>query len=136
MEGTVEAIVWNGKPSIVVPGYLHGPLRRKHLFLGSSVRVVIAPEIVEKREACLKQIRARTAPLKLLQESVRNSAREHESTDVENVAKGIGGIIVDNSPSLPARSSFETVGTTELIANLGYHSDRTGKSNLKDELKI
>ena len=44
---TVEAAEWNGKPCTKVPSYLHGPLRRKHLLLGSTIRVAIVPKIAE-----------------------------------------------------------------------------------------
>ena len=97
VEGTVEAVEWNGKPCIIVPGYLHGPLRRKRLFLTSTVKVVLVPKVVEQREVWLEQIRARIAPWKLLQQRVRAFATQHQSADVKKVAKGIGGIVVDNA---------------------------------------
>ena len=61
-------IEWNGKLCIMVSGYLHGPLRRKHPLLSSSVKFVLVPPVFEKREVWLEQIRARIAPWKLLEQ--------------------------------------------------------------------
>ena len=135
VEGTVEAVEWNGKPCIIVPGYLHGPFRRKHLYLGSTVKVVLVPKVFEQREAWLEQIRARIAPWKLLQQRVRDFVRQHQSTNVDKVAKGIGGIIVGNS-ALPARSSCETIDETEWIVNLGNLPEQMEKLNMVDDLSV
>ena len=50
-----------------VPGYLHGPLQRKHSFLGSTVEVVLVATGFGQREARFEQIGARIAPWKSLQ---------------------------------------------------------------------
>ena len=136
MQGTVEAAKLDGKPCTIVPGYFHGPLRRKHLLLGSTVRGVIVPEIIEEREAWLKKIPTHIAPWKLLEESVGDFTRKLESTSAENFAKAIGGTIVDNSASISARSPRKTIDETEWVANLGYLPDRMGKSTLMDELNF
>ena len=133
VEGTIEAVEWDGKPCIIVPGYLHGSLRRKHFVFGSTVKVVLVPTVSEQRETWLEQIRARIAPWKLLQQRVRAFARQHQSTDVDKVAERIGGIVIGNS-ALPGRSSCETIDGTEQIANLGNLLERMERFNWMNEL--
>ena len=53
------------------------------------------PTVLEQFETWLEHIRGRIAALKLLQEGFRAFSSQCSSTDVENVAKVIGGIIVD-----------------------------------------
>ena len=76
VEGTFEAVEWDGEPCIIVPGNLHGPLRRKHFAFGSNFIVVLVPRVSEQRETWLNQIRARIAPWKFLQQRVRAFVRQ------------------------------------------------------------
>ena len=45
-----------------MPGHLHGPLRWKHFFHGSTVKAVPVPTDFEQGEEWLEKIRARIAP--------------------------------------------------------------------------
>ena len=63
-------------------------------------------------------------------------SRDHSSTYVESVVKTIGGIIVDKSAALPAKSSCETRDETERIPNLGNFLERIEKINFMNELNV
>ena len=67
---------------------------------------------------------------------MRAYVRQHQPTDVDKVAKGIGGIIVDNSASLPARSSSETIDQTKWIANLGNFFELMERFNFMNNLNV
>ena len=71
-----------------------------------------------------------------MQERARDFSRQQQAIYVKNVAKAIGGIIIDKSAALPERWSCETIDEIERISNLGNLLERMEKLNMMDELNI
>ena len=120
---------------MMVLAYWHGPLRRKHSFLGWTLKVVLVPTVSEQLKVWLEQVRARIVPCKLLQHLIRAIVTQNQSTDVGTVARGIGGIIIVNS-ALPAGSFSEAIDETERIGNLGNFIEQMVKFIWVKELNV